>query len=336
MSTDPVPAALRAIASDERVARAEEALREATAQLRWHEALRRRWREARAEAAVRGAIASAAVEGAVLPASVLRGAIAARSLTGASTGDPSLDAVAGLWRAGVRLNGWMADLRGRSRPEPPGARALLAALHRDVVGPLAVAGRLGLEEIAVPRPPGRAPVEAGPGPAPDGQELAARLEGLVRLIEAPALPALVRAALVHAEMVAVRPFTAGNAAVGRLLVRHLIARDGLEPTGVAVVDAYAGRAPAAYADAAAAYASGTMDGVVAWVVWQAEAILVGLDEAREICRSVQAGMTTPDPAVPATAPGGIGAGAATGPAGAGGAAPGPVGPGGAAPGPGAG
>ena len=79
MSTDPVPAALRAIASDERVARAEGALREATAQLRWHEALRRRWREARAEAAVRGAIASAAVEGAVLPASVLRGAIAARS-----------------------------------------------------------------------------------------------------------------------------------------------------------------------------------------------------------------------------------------------------------------
>ena len=34
MSTDPVPAALRAIASDERVARAEGALREATAQLR--------------------------------------------------------------------------------------------------------------------------------------------------------------------------------------------------------------------------------------------------------------------------------------------------------------
>ena len=112
-----------------------------------------------------------------------------------------------------------------------------------VVGPLAVAGRLGLEEVAAPRPPGRAPVEAGPGPAPDGEELTVRLEGLVRLIEAPALPALVRAALVHAEMVAVRPFTAGNAAVGRLLVRHLIARDGLEPTGVAVVDAYAFQAP---------------------------------------------------------------------------------------------
>ena len=245
--------------------------------------------------------------------SQVRGAIAAGSLTGACTGDPALDAVAGLWRAGVRLNGWMPDLRGRSRPAAPGARTLLAALHRDVVGPLAVAGRLGLEEVAAPRPPGRAPVEAGPGPAPDGEELAARLEGLVRLIEAPALPALVRAAHVHAEMVVIRPFTAGNAAVGRLLVRHLIARDGLEPTGVAVVDAYAGRAPAAYADAAAAYASGTVDGVVAWVVWQAEAVLVGLDEARGICRSVQAGMTTAAPADPAAAAGPAGAGAAPDP-----------------------
>ena len=121
-----------------------------------------------------------------------------------------------------------------------------------------------------------------------------------------------RAAVVHAEMVVVRPFTAGNAAVGRLLVRHLIARDGLEPTGVAVVDAYAGRAPAAYAGAAAAYASGTMDGVVAWVVWQAEAVLVGLDEAREICRSVQAGITAAGPADPSAA-GSAGAGEAPDP-----------------------
>ena len=34
-----------------------------------------------------------------------------------------------------------------------------AALSRDVVGLLAVAGRLGLEEVAAPRPPKRAPVE---------------------------------------------------------------------------------------------------------------------------------------------------------------------------------
>ncbi len=47
--------------------------------------------------------------------------------------------------------------------------------------------------------------------------------------------------------------------------------------------------PAAYAEAAGAYASGTMDGVVAWVVWQAEAVLAGVQEAQRLCRAVQAG-----------------------------------------------
>ena len=52
------------MAADERVRTAEAAVREACAELRWNEALRRRWREARAEAAIRGAIASGGVEGA--------------------------------------------------------------------------------------------------------------------------------------------------------------------------------------------------------------------------------------------------------------------------------
>lgn len=286
---DPAVAALRALAADQRVVDAEEALREASTELRWNEALRRRWREARAEAAVRGAIASGGVEGAVLPVDVLRDAVASRSLTEASTGDPSLDAVAGLWRAGTRLNGWMPDLRGEGRPAQPSPRTLLTALHRDVAGPLAVTGTIPLDDVAAPRRGERVPLEGGPGEAPAGDALDARLDGLLRLIDAAGAPALVRAAVVHAEMVCARPFTAGNAAVGRLLVRHLITRDGLEPTGVAVVDQYAGRVPVAYADALAAYATGTLDGVVAWVVWQAEAVLVGIQEAQAICRSVQAG-----------------------------------------------
>ena len=288
---DPLVRALRAIASDARVVRAEEALRRVSAELRFHEALRRRWREARAEAAVRGAIASGGAEGVVVPPSVLRGAVAEGGLAEASTGDPSLDVVAGLWRAGARLASWMPDLRGDSRPVQPSPRALLAALHRDVTGPIAVAGRVPLGAVALPRPAGTAPMEGGPGPAPDGEALTARLEGLTRLIGLSGAPALVRAAAVHGEMVTVRPFLVGNAAVGRLLVRHLITRDGLEPTGVAVPDQYAARMPAAYADAAAAYASGTHDGVVAWVVWQAEAIFMGIQEAQVICRTIQAGTT---------------------------------------------
>lgn len=306
--------ALAAIAEDARVVRAQEAVREASAELRWHEALRRRWREARAEAAIRGAIASGAIEGALVSAPSLRERVAAGGLDRPLSGDPSLDAVAGIWRAGVRLTGYMPDLRGQSRPAEPSPRSLLTGLHRDLAGPLAASGAIGLDEVAVPRTafpwergtagaranrsasgaggpgaPGAAPREGGPGAAPQGRALAERLNALLAIIAAPGVPALVRAAVVHGEMIAARPFTAGNAALGRLLVRHLITRDGLEPTGVAVPDAYARRAPGAYGDAAAAYARGDAEGVIAWTVWQAEAILVGITEGVGLCRAIQAG-----------------------------------------------
>ncbi|MBO3723540.1 Fic family protein [Actinomyces bowdenii] len=285
---DAMLSALRAISQDQRVLRAEEAVRQASAELRWHGALRRRWREARAEASIRAAVASAGAEGVVMPVEVLRDHVVVSGLDEALTGDPGLDAAAGLWRAGVQVVGWMPDLVGRGRPAAPGARGLLSALHRDVTGPLAAAGLIGMAEVAAPRTDS-APREGGPAPAPAGGRLRARLEGLLALIEARHAPALVRAAVVHAEMVALRPFSSGNAAVGRLLVRHLITADALEPTGTAVTELYAAQAPGAYAEAAAAYATGTMEGVVDWVVWQAEAILVGIEEAGRLCRAVQAG-----------------------------------------------
>lgn len=281
--------ALEAVAAQERVRQAVGGLREASARLRWHEALRRRWREARAEAAVRDAVASAALEGAVVPVSRLREAITSGELDRAGTGDAALDAAGGLWRAGVRLAGYLPDLRGQGRPAAPGGISLLTSTHRDVVGGLAAAGRLPLGEVGIPRRGGQEPREGGPGAAPGGEELAARLEGVVALIEEPGLPALVRCALVHAEIATARPFTAGNAATARALVRYLAARDGLEPTAVGVPDLYAARDPGRYARTLAGYASGTGEGVVGWVLWQAEALAAGVQEGLAVCRSVQAG-----------------------------------------------
>ncbi|CAM2990709.1 Fic family protein [Actinomyces slackii] len=273
-AASPALAALTALAGHERVRQAEEAVRQASAELRWHNALRRRWREARAETSIREAVASAGVEGAVLPASVLREHVASASLEEAVTGDPGLDAAAGRWRAGVRVTGWMPDLVGRGRPPLPTPRGLLTSVHRDVAGPLAAGGAISVEEVAIPR---------------EGAGVRERLRGLEELIALPGAPALVRAAVVHGEMVAARPFTAGNEAVGRILVRHLITVDGLEPTGTAVTEFYASRDPGAYGEAAHAYASGSAQGVVAWVLWQAEAILVGIEEATALCRAIQAG-----------------------------------------------
>lgn len=336
MSTNALIDACLALAREERVAAASEALYEASAQLRWQEALRKRWREARAEASVRGAVSGAAIEGAVVSAQALREQIAAGPKGAgahASSKDPAWDAATGLWRAHSRLVGYMPDLVGRTRPVVPATAQLMATLHRDVAGPLAVAGLISEAVVGCPRESGqglenqaleggglleggkaalegaglrenRKPLleggglaegagllEGGPGPNLVGQELRERLEQIVALIDTPNLPALVRVALVHAEMLTVRPFALANGALGRLLVRHLSVRDGLDPTGVSVSDYYAGRVPAAYAEAAQAYASASLEGVVAWIIWQAEALLEGMRQGSELSRAVQAGTT---------------------------------------------
>jgi possible oxidoreductase len=306
-----------ALAREERVAAASEALYEASAQLRWQEALRKRWREARAEASVRGAVSGAAIEGAVVSAQALREQIAAGPKGAgahASSKDPAWDAATGLWRAHSRLVGYMPDLVGRTRPVVPATAQLMATLHRDVAGPLAVAGLISEAVVGCPRESGQALenqsleggglleggktaftggqlLEGGPGPNLGGQELRERLAQIVALIDTPNLPALVRVALVHAEMLTVRPFALANGALGRLLVRHLSVRDGLDPTGVSVSDYYAGRVPAAYAEAAQAYVSASLEGVVAWIIWQAEALLEGMRQGSELSRAVQAGTT---------------------------------------------
>ena len=317
MSTNALIDACLALAREERVAAASEALYEASAQLRWQEALRKRWREARAEASVRAAVSGAAIEGAVVSAQALREQIATGPKGAgahASSKDPAWDAATGLWRAHSRLVGYMPDLVGRTRPVVPATAQLMATLHRDVAGPLAVGGLISEAVVGCPRESGQALenqslegaglleggktaftggqlLEGGPGPNLGGQELRERLEQIVALIDTPNLPALVRVALVHVEMLTVRPFALANGALGRLLVRHLSVRDGLDPTGVSVSDYYAGRVPGAYAEAAQAYASASLEGVVAWIIWQAEALLEGMRQGSELSRAVQAGTT---------------------------------------------
>ncbi len=317
MSTNALIDACLALAREERVAAASEALYEASAQLRWQEALRKRWREARAEASVRAAVSGAAIEGAVVSAQALREQIATGPKGAgahASSKDPAWDAATGLWRAHSRLVVYMPDLVGRTRPVVPATAQLMATLHRDVAGPLAVGGLISEAVVGCPRESGQALenqslegggmleggktaftggqlLEGGPGPNLGGQELRERLAQIVTLIDTPNLPALVRVALVHAEMLTVRPFALANGALGRLLVRHLSVRDGLDPTGVSVSDYYAGRVPAAYAEAAQAYASASLEGVVAWIIWQAEALLEGMRQGSELSRAVQAGTT---------------------------------------------
>ena len=159
MSTNALIDACLALAREERVAAASEALYEASAQLRWQEALRKRWREARAEASVRGAVSGAAIEGAVVSAQALREQIATGPKGAgahASSKDPAWDAATGLWRAHSRLVSYMPDLVGRTRPVVPATAQLMATLHRDVAGPLAVGGLISEAVVGCPRESGQA------------------------------------------------------------------------------------------------------------------------------------------------------------------------------------
>ena len=313
------PAAPRSVAADDPlagvaalpgVADAVDVARRACEELRWHEAYRRRWREVRAEAGIRSARASAALDGARVPVDVVRalalgagaaggtgagaaggtGAAARRTGAGAVGADragPDMDVVVGALRAAVEIERHMPDLGARGTPGLPPLGQLVARVH-------AAAGSGWLPDDAL----GRLRTDAAPqdlyglGPAPDGADLAGRLDLLARVLGRTHAPALVVAAVVHGELLTLRPFAAGNGVVARGLARLVLTVRGLDPTGSVVPEAAWAEAPNAYLGSAAGFATGTPGGVGAWVRACAEAVVVGVDAARDVADAVVSGRLT--------------------------------------------
>ncbi|WP_460447691.1 Fic family protein, partial [Angustibacter aerolatus] len=155
----------------------------------------------------------------------------------------------------------------------------------------AAAGLAPDDALGRPRARDEAPRDLG-GPqlaAPGGAELSSRLDGLATLLRADG-PALVIAALAHAEVLALRPFVAGNGVVARALQRAVVVERGLDPTGVAVpeVGLLAAGLPA-YAAALGGYVRGTPEGVAGWLVHVADAVTAGAGEGVRVADAVQAG-----------------------------------------------
>jgi hypothetical protein len=284
VSSDVVPA-LERLALLDGVPEAAARAREAAADLRWHEGLRRRWREARAEAAVRSAVAGASLDGARAPASWLRGRVAAGDVDPAAARAEEA-AVLAAWRAQVHAGALFGDLGGRA-PRAPGAE-VMAGLHRDLTAHLVAAGALEAGDVGRPRTTGRARDAAG-GDEPVGAELEARTALIVAVLDAEAAPGLVRAAVVHAEVATARPFVTANGQLARVLARLVLVRSGLDPTGVALPDETHGGDPLAYRRALAAYATGTAEGVATWLVHQAEAVTAGARAGAGLATGVLAG-----------------------------------------------
>ncbi len=276
------PDPLAALADLPGVPDAVDAAREACTALRWHPALRRQMAAARAESVVRGARASAALDGAELPLGQVRKLVAAQP--DRASGAASLDPVEQAVTSALRVTA-VADALGSMLVTAP-AQAL-ARLHLA-----AAPARSAPDDLGRPRGQDVAPRDlVDLGPAPSGAELAARLDGLARLLSSsPSSSAVVLAAVVHGELLALRPFPAGNGLVARAAARAIVVHAGLDPTGVAVCEVgFLSSGAGQYVGAAAAYASGTPEGVAAWVRFCAEAVVIGAGEGTLVADAVLAG-----------------------------------------------
>lgn len=289
MSAAAMPSALTDLLRLPDVQDSTQRARKACEELRWHPALRRRIPEAAAESRVRGAVASASLEGAEIAGSRLSLPLVRDVMRGAQKPPEALDPMWRTMMAAIQVTAAGEQITQRSLGSP---MQVLARLHVAAAAPLLPAGQIGR-----PRLPDESCVEwVELAPAPTGEAMRERLLGIADLMKSVpggAGPAVVLAGLIHAEIIATRPFVAGNALVARSLERVVLQQAGLDPTGVAVVEAgHAVGVGASYRGALTAYVEGGERGVGLWLVHVAEAVTHGAIVGHEIADAVLAGRLT--------------------------------------------
>ena len=106
-----------------------------------------------------------------------------------------------------------------------------------------------------------------------------RLMTLAAVLTAPTqAPAVVVAAIAHAEIAVVRPFGWGSGLLARAVTRLVLAGRGVDPSLFSIPEhgmAELGRT--SYVRALRGYASGSPDGVAGLVEWHATAIVIGAE-----------------------------------------------------------
>ncbi|WP_227998095.1 oxidoreductase [Nocardia australiensis] len=225
--------------------------RDALADVHRHKANRRGWPTTAAEAAVRAARSSAAIDGGTTDLPAVDGRV----------DDPIL---AGSLRVGQALDGdALRNLVGTWQRAPLQA---LARLH------LLAAADLVADESSLGRPRG----EAG---------VAERLDMLVQTVLGSTAPAPVIAAVVHGELLTLRPFGTADGVVARAASRLVAASSGLDPHSLGVPEVFWLRRRQAYLDAAAGFGAGDPDAVGGWVLLCCGAFEDGAREATSIADS---------------------------------------------------
>ncbi|WP_299530235.1 oxidoreductase [uncultured Streptomyces sp.] len=272
MSTT-APDPLAALADLPGVTDSVDSVRKAVDRVYGHRVMRRRSNEVTAEAALRGARGSAALSGADWNLEEVR-----------RRTDFSADAEGRIVGAALRLTAEAGQLLSIWRQSP---QRVLARLHLVAAGGAAPDDAVGRPRVAG-EPVDEPLVEA---PLPGADEVAGRLEGLSRLIVAgSSAPALVVSAIVHGELLALRPFGSHNGLVARTAERIVLIGSGLDPKSICPAEVGHGeQGRAAYVAAFDGYLSGTPEGMAAWIAHCGRSVELGVRESTAVCEALQRG-----------------------------------------------
>jgi hypothetical protein len=213
-----------------------------------HRALRRSGGAVAAEVGLRCAVASAALEGS---------GYAVGEVRGGTVTDP---VVQGALRVTGAVGG-LADLWSRA------PRQVLARLH-------VLAARGVVPEAALGRPV-------------DDPVVTGRIDGLSALLTgATGVPPLLLAAVVHGELLALRPFPGPSGVVARAAARLTLVGRGVDPRGLVAVEVGHHQREPEYVGAAGAFATGTPDGLRAWFRHYAAAVVAGAAELTAVATTL--------------------------------------------------
>lgn len=281
-SADP----LATLASLPGVADAVDSVRKGVDRVYGHRVMRRRSNEVTSEAALRGARGSAALSGADWALEEVR-----RRTDFGVEGEPRTVGAA------LRLTAESGQLLSVWRQSP---LRVLARLHLVAAGGAhgsdggegRQAAEVADETVGRPRLAGEGVDEPLIELAlPDADEVAGRLDGLSRLLLAGTeAPALVSAAVVHGELLALRPFASYNGLVARAAERIVLVGSGLDPKSICPAEVgHSELGRAAYVAALEGYVSGTREGVAAWIVHCGRAVELGVRESTAVCEAMQRG-----------------------------------------------
>ncbi|CAL9499332.1 hypothetical protein SUDANB105_03382 [Streptomyces sp. enrichment culture] len=253
------------------VAESVESVRKAVDRVYGHRIMRRRSNAITSEAALRGARGSAALSGADWALEEVR-----------RRTDFSGDDEARTVGAALRLTAEAGQLLSIWRQSP---LRVLARLHL-------VAAAANADQVGRPRQQGE-PVDEPlvEQPLPSAAEVAGRLDGLSELIIAGgSAPALVTAAVVHGELLALRPFVSHNGLIARTAERIVLVGSGLDPKSICPAEVgHAELGRSAYLAAFDGYLSGTAEGMAAWIAHCGKAIELGVRESTAVCEALQRG-----------------------------------------------